>query len=592
MNETRARHNIQCFYDAVDMPGGYTFNHAETLRTIDLYYMSKFKSGNIDSLGYRKFFYNIVKPAADIATKFIDLDTKDIILVPEHGDDELKVWLMQRKLKQWLKDTDFGCLLNDVAFDLPKYGTVVIKKNKDGWGKVNIQNLRMEPWVKCLDESGFVYEIHAMGRYELDQMGWDADALSQLYARGDETSFTVYSCYDRTSTGWKKTVYGDLYSSTNKDGSVNRAVESEITTHNDFYGALVLYEEMIADEDFPYRELHWEKVPGRWLGYGFIEYLEENQIATNESENLERKGLHFTSLKIYQTRDETIGGSNILTSTQNGDILTTQSEIAPITVEERNLPAFAATRQNWAMNTERKTFTSDITSGANLPSRTPLGVANLQASLATSYFELKRENFGLFIKDLILEDIIPDFKNENRKSHILTFLGSDEEIDKLDEIVSEVKVDEAVVKYAMANGYFPSREVRDVTKQKVMMDLKKNKNRYLEIPDSFYDNARFMVDVLITGENIDNGTKSQVLQLAMQIIGTNPGVVQNPVTKRILFSMLALGGISPVELGLLNEQAATPQAQMPQQGQPQQQVAGSLSAPTGMAGMMGNVQQA
>ena len=143
---TKIRENLQMFHQGVEMSGGYEFDQQATLKRIDLYYNGKFESGLHDSQGFRKFFYNITKPACDIATKFVDLDTKDIMLVSERAGDEYKIWVMQRDLKQWMKDNNVAKLLNDIAFDFPKYGHVVVKKAKAGdVSKVNIVNLRMDP---------------------------------------------------------------------------------------------------------------------------------------------------------------------------------------------------------------------------------------------------------------------------------------------------------------------------------------------------------------------------------------------------------------------------------------------------------------
>jgi hypothetical protein len=496
-------------------------------------------------------------------------------LIPEGNDDELAVWFMQKRLKQWLKDTDFGTLLNEIGFDLPKYGTVVLKKSKNKWKKVNIQNLRLDPTVETMEQSSFVYELVSMAAHEIDEMGWDT---SELYARGEEPTYMIYDCYDRNGKGWTRTVRADLFTS-KKDNGINRSVESEINNRDEYYGALTLHTEEV--KKLPYREAHWEKVPGRWLGFGFVEYLEENQIAINEAENLERKGLLFTSLKLYQTRDENFGGTNVLTAHQNGDVLRVESEITPISVEERNLPAFNNTRTNWTGNTQGKTFTGDITTGASLPSRTPLGVANLQASMASSYFELKRENFGLFVKKLLADDIIPDFAKTTNKEHILMFAHSDQDMDLLDQLIAKTLVDDAAVGYALQTGFFPSKLEQETAKGKVKEALKADKNRYLKIPAGLYKNAKYSVDIIITGENVDNGTKSQVIQLLLQIAGTNPMAMQDPFTRSLIFSLASLGGISLGDMGLLTQNPEQNPAMMQQM-----QMAGSMAKPQAMQGQI------
>lgn len=569
------RNNILMYYNSVEMTGGYFHNLPETLKMTNLYYNSKFKSGTRDRRGFRKFFYNIVKPACDIATKFIDLDTKDIILMPAKADEEFRVWMMQKDLKVWLKKEKFGNLLNKIGFNYPKMGHVVLKKSKGNkWNLVNIENLRTDPSVEWLTDSSFVYEVHLMSRGDIESMGsWDKEVVKDLLEHSKDESFLIYECFTKKGNKWEKEILADIFTIKGQEGETIRGTESLINTEEELLPSKVLFKGKVSK--LPYRELKWESVPGRWLGFGFVEYLEENQIATNEAENLERKGLMYTSLKLFQTRDDSIGGSNVLTDAENGDILKVDGELTPISMEERNLAEYNATRSRWDTNTERKTFSFDIARGEQLPSRTPLGVANLSAATVASYFELKRENMGLFIKDLLTDDIIPEFKNKTQREHILTFLGSDDELDKLDKTVTRLLVDEVVVKHAKRTGFFPSRLVREDAERRVKDSLNRQKNRYLNIPDSTYDTLEYFVDILITGEQLDTGSLGATLTTALQLVGTNPAMLQNKSSRTIFFKLLELSGVSPVELNLLSEDIdKTP---VPQGGS----VAGAQPGPAG-----------
>src|SRR3990167_6089073 len=204
------RDNINLFYTPVEMPGGYSFNHPETIKLIDLYYNDQFKSGKYDSRGFRKFFFNIVKPACDVATKFIDLDTKDIILISEGSGMEEKVFIMQRDLKQWLKEQKFGVLLNKIGNDYPKYGHVFIKKTKDGWKKLNIHNLRFDPASESLETDTFFYEVLLMTIKNIKGMGWNTDKITELTATKSPV-YLVYECYDYESSGWTRTYRARAY---------------------------------------------------------------------------------------------------------------------------------------------------------------------------------------------------------------------------------------------------------------------------------------------------------------------------------------------------------------------------------------------
>ncbi|MEK9697401.1 MAG: hypothetical protein VW270_16680, partial [Candidatus Poseidoniales archaeon] len=73
-------------------------------------------------------------------------------------------------------------------------------------------------------------------------------------------------------------------------------------------------------------------------------------------------------------------------------------------------------------------------------------------------------------------------------------------------------------------------------------------------------------DVITTGEQVDVGQKSQVYTLALQIVGSNPTILQNPVTRNVFFKLMELGGISPVEFANMEMEQTTNQQPMAQGG--------------------------
>lgn len=575
MSDAYHRKLIQGYYDQVEMPGGWSFNQPEMLKLIDLYYNSKYKTGQFDKNGFRKFFYNVVKPTCDIATKFIDLDTRDILMTAEHANDELRVFLMQRRLKQWLKDTNFGQLMNENTQSLPIYGHFVNKKTKDGWKQVPIQNIRNNPAAKGLVTGSFA-ELYIMCLDEMRDLGWNVSELEQLE---ELPEYVIYDCFTKQGKGWKREVKAELWSRREK-GGINRSVESEINNQgSDFIGSIILFEEDLKNHN--YREHKWEDVPGRAMGRGFVEYMLDEQIARNELENLEHKAIAVHSTPLWQTRDEELAGKSTIVNYGPGGIIYSNSPLDPVATEARNLAQFQEKRETIRQSIERKTFTSDITTGASLPSRTPLGVANLQASLASSFFELKRENLGLYYKPLLLEDIIPDFAKDTVKEHVMVFSCADEESNYLDDAITEALVGAELIKYVDKTGYMPSKEQKELLRMNVQDRLKGKKNRYLKIPNSFWKDAHYMIDINITGESTDVSVKSQLIQMVLQIQGTNPAVMQDPNSKALIFKLLSLGGISPMEIGLSYQSPSQPQQPM--------QVAGSLAKPQAAA-MPGQMQ--
>jgi hypothetical protein len=565
MKSSTYRNNISTYYNPVSMPGGYIFDTAKTLKTIELYLNGRFESGAYDNNGLRKFFYNITKPACDVATKFIDLDTKDVILNPEPGSDEFYVAMKQRHFKQWMKENKFGVLLNEIAEAYPK-GTVFIKKFKGNkYAITPTVNMRFDPSANSLNDSPFVYEVLQMSAYEMEDMGWDLSSIDQLKNRLDVPYYLVYECYQRTRDGWDRTFVSGLYDKL-KGGQVIKGAEAQINSKDEEYaGEIVLHSDTV--KKLPYRELYWEKVNGRLLGKGFPEYLFDNQIAENEAENLERRGLIFKALQVWQTKDEGTP-DNLLTDIENGAVIKTIDELRPVQKDNSDLIAFKSTRDRWQLNSDKKTFSFDIATGANLPSRTPLGVANMQASMVSSYFDLKRENFGLFIKYLILEDILPEFDKEfATKDFKMTILGSDNEIGNIDSEITNRAAATSRSKYMSDTGFAPEESDDMAMMDGIKRQLKANKNRYIKIGAGSYKGMDHTVDVITTGEQIDTGSIKQTLMVVVQMIGSNPAIITTEPMRSIIFKMLELSGISPADIQMLKEKETTiPQQPMPQGG--------------------------
>lgn len=556
---------IKEYYDEAVLPGGWRYSIPETLKMVSLYYSGKYKTGQYDDKNFRKFFYNITKPSCDIAVKFIDLDSKDVRLIPERSGDEWYTWLFERQLKEWMDQSHFGQLLNEIVVDFPKFGHIIIKKAGGKLHRVNIENIRVSPTEKTLEDPEWMYELHIWDRKKVEGVG-GPEAIKMLDDRCEkQNKYVVYEEYVKTDSGFARRFLVDVFNVLEKDGKTKSSTEAAINDSYEYLPPVVLKEDTVSK--VPYYELKWEEIPGRWLGFGFVEYLEDNQVAVNETENLERKALMFKAINAWYTADQTLGGQNVLSDFDNGDILLTPSQIAPLQKDNADLSAYNNTRAYWKENTERKTFTSDITTGANLPSRTPLGVANLQAQFATSYFEQKRENLGMFIRRLVEECVIPSLLPKFSKKHTQVFSGED--LEHLHEVVLRAKTNQMINRYIDRTGYAPSQVMVDDFKQQVQNQLNNTTQMYVEVPDNVYKNAKYSTRVITTGESMDINAQSQLLSLALQIKNSNPGIDQDPTGRAILFKLLTLGGMSPVDLQMMSKKAA-PQPIVP---------GGSVSAP-------------
>jgi len=497
------------------------------INLIDLYYVNRYRDGDYDTTGFKKAFYNVVVNPTEIASKMTDLDTKDIRIVAENGQSYYPAWLFGKELRLWMKDRrnednkTFGQFLNQMVYSWPKYGHLLIKKVQDTIHLVPLQNVSVRSNAKNFMDSEYIVEEHEYTLDKLREKNWK----------------NIESAINKFEKDGKVAVYerhGFL------EGTKNNYVIVPVGGDE----ADILHQDKIDRKDL-YRELKWEDIPGRALGRGQVEKLFEAQIAKNQNENLLRSGYRWTSKHLFQSRDDTIA-KNFVTETEDGDVLTVNSEITPVAMEERNLGALNTGDQKWDKNISDLTFSYEPMSGQRPPSGTPLGTSILQTRMAGQYYDLKREELGMFIKGFLFDWIIPEFKKQKKNNHSLMVGEFDEdELDKLRGLILTNRTNKAIIKFIGKNKRIPNGNEAEVLR--VVTQEKLKTQREIKVPDNYYDDLKYKIDIIITNEQIDMASRMTTLQTVLQIIGANPTILQDKRTKKVFYKLLDMAGISPLD---------------------------------------------
>ena len=522
---------------------------------IDSYWVSKFRDGDSDILGFKKVFYNIVNFPVETNAKMLDLDTKDINLVAEDWASYWPAWLMSKELKMWMKDKYFGRQLNEYALNLPKYGHIFVKKVNDDVVSVPPQNIIVNPAATNIKnipviekheytEDEFQYEANAHGWKNTENIKPNNDGLVVVYE--------AYFPNDYTEN------YVNKYLEGNKNNYFIIAENSEKT----------LFETKKSES--PYKELAWERLAGRFFGRGQVEKLFEEQIYLNRIVNYEAQGLHWTSKHIYQTRNTSIG-SNLMTEVNDGDIVITNDELTPIAVEERNLAFYQDAKTRWENNANRRAFAQEPITGERAPSGTPLGSTIIQTRMTMSFFEQKKEELGMFIKEILWDWILPQFKSQTRKEHKVLMKSLLEGDEDNSEKFFQLKLNERMNKLRMSTNKHLSPDQWAIRKG---LQAEILKNGELEVPKGFYDDLKYKIDIIITGEQVDTAAKMTTLQTMFQMLGSNPTILKDKRIRKIFYKMVDLAGFNPKDLQL--EEEPTGLEQMV--GEAQAQRGGSIAA--------------
>jgi len=574
----------------VHVAPGYDFSQYETIKRIHLYQNSKFESGDTDSEGFQKHFYNIANHRCDVAKKAIDLDVKDIKIVAERPSAYYDCWFLEKELRQWMKEARFGRLINRLAENAVEFGSAVIKE-KEGNPEdmiVDLRNFFVDQSANYLKDARFIIERHFLTPDELRQKSWDnkeeiinqfETGYSSYYgSTGDNLDSVPYiPIWERVGEvpeSWlveggdeEKFVLARFIIAINKDTQNNRGSKEDAS-------GVVLFKEKL--NDIPYREYHWKKILGRWLGRGVREELFVPQIRMNEVVNLQAKALWWTALHLYQTRDDTVN-RNLLQDAQNGEILTAMSEIIPIQTEERNLATYQLEIDRWERLSDNISFSHSPMTGERQPAGTPLGSTVLQAEMAGGFFDLKREEFGMFIKDILVDLVIPKFEKEKSPEHILNLTGSSpEDLSKLNKLRLNAEYNDRIFKLILEKKDIPTMDEALALEAAISEHLKAEDEKIITIPENFYKDLKYKVDIVVTGERIDLISRQNTLMTILQVLAGNPDIIKDEQLKSVFFKLIEAAGVNPADFEVAAEEPSITEiagAQGTRQG-------GSIAKPT------------
>jgi len=573
--------------EKIEIMEGLEFNQYETLKTIHFYLNSKFENGDVDENGNDKFFHNIINHRNAHATKNIDLDTKDMRVTTDLENSYWKSWILRMELQNWMRDERFASVLNQMAEDLPRFGSVIWKKTMDAEGKVCIQNVDLRDVIcdqaadTLLGSQVFAERIIMSAQQIRDKVadGWDEDAVEKLLAAGSfkkqpylqevtTASAGVYALTDSLPAyevyevwGWiPETFLPDkLKPGASEDAEDGEAPELSSTKYKYVMAIVsglepgganqVLFAEAASPEDFPYKEVHMRKNPGRWLGLGNTEMLIPLQIRINELVNRFFMALRMGSLHLFQTRGK-MYLKNLMQDAVDGDILETTHPIEPVATEIRAFNQYQNEVQMIEVLADKICNTFEVVTGESMPAATPFRLGAQLGASAKKLFEFVRQNCGIFVSDVMFDWVLPEIGKKLDREHMIDLMGSVEELTAFDEAYRNSVLYGQLKDYILSTGYLPTREEFD-TAAKTLSEQMKSSDRKIKIEKGFMDEeflekARISVDP--TGETEDQSATKETLGNILQIVTSNPAILQDPNARMIIGRIMEYSGISPLKL--------------------------------------------
>lgn len=533
---------------------GYFFNQMEMITIIDLYYNSKFQNGLRDKLKQRKLFLNVGKFRCDIAEKQIVLQPRDFKFMPDAYADPFTAYFLQKDFHEWAKgrsdddmdDASLGDLIDKLGGHFPRYGTIVVKKVGNTLRHVPLQNLRNEQSAKSLQTARYVIEEHDLYGSEIYEM-----AAEKGWYVGNEIfkfnkKYKVYERYGHVPSAWLQAVRKSQFNEEPDIVIPAASSKSEDTiaiftteAGRDGKGTHIFYANAIP-EGRPYREKHWSRQHGRWLGIGVMEDLIENQEAKNIVINLQRRSLHWGSKRIGQSANAEIAGKNLVADVPDGTILEVGmgGQISMIDLSNKSLGEFQQTLGEWERNSDQKAFTYESNVMANGGTRTAFRLAAFLTQAAQAYFGKKREMLARFIRDAIDDFFIDQFLADmGNKERVVNLMSGERGFEALKAAAMQVVRTEAA-KASMLSG----KPVDAAGILAAIGPFQAARALFVTLPKNGYQNARYKFDFV--GSDNDDLTDVQGEIKSLTMLYQAMAAVGDKRAEKVLERVAELSGIN------------------------------------------------
>lgn len=559
----------------------------ETVERIDAYANSKHISGDVDSLGREKPFFNIVTAAINIWYRATDIDRKDIRIRATKKSDEIKAFFATVHLRQWMRKSNFGAFLNEWGRSLARYGSSVVKFiEKDGVLYANVV-----PWNRLIvdaidfDNNIKIEKLYLTPEQLLANPKYDQEQVNNLILASKKFRETLSGQSQDALSDYIELyeVHGNMplsyLTGDDKDSGTQRqqmhVVSYVESTDKDTFDDFSIYKGKEGED--PYMITHLIKEDGRTLSIGAVEHLFEAQWMQNHTIKNEKDLLDLSTKLLFQTSDGNFIGRNILSALETGDILI-HKENEPLT-QLNNSKADITSLQNfasqWRVLEREVTSTPDATRGINPPSGTPLGTTQLLTGQGLSLFELMTENKGLDIEQMLRRKVIPHIKKKLGHSDEISATLEGYDLKKIDSmyIPTEAvkrfnqdavnKVLSLDINKPIEQQSVPSPYQQDIAHQQIQKELAPLGNTRYFVPDDMkkikwsevFKDFEWDCEVEVTNESVDKQATLTTLSSILQTAQNNPELY-----KLIMSKILDETGIvSPMEIDLSPQSIVPPQ---------------------------------
>lgn len=512
-------------------------NPKEVIKYVTFNSLSEFVDGNLDEQGRIKPYYNITRYRLNTAVKATEFDVKDFQAEADHNNYFLQSMLIGKEAYQWAKEINFSKTLNEFTKRRAEYGSALVKITEtDGQLFFDIpywQNMLFDP----ANKDGVKIEVHDMTKAKLFEKRdvWDKEAVEDILEDIDESDVDSVKIYE---------VEGIFPNDLMEKGKEGYSLQLHYVYLDEDVKEKILYSEELKKSR--YYQLDWEEVPNSALGRGVVEEGFQSQNWTNIAKAQESIMMELGSKLVLKSSDPTIADQN-LSYIDVGQIIQT-TDLQQVDLTPRVIEQLEKLFNSWENQYEKATNTFNAVTGEQLPSNTPLGSVQIQANQASSHFDFKREEAGIFWQEIFNEIVSPFLIKRIKSKELLTSEFTNNELKFIDNLFATSYANDKLFE---ADEPTLEMQLKAMTEAQGQLNQYGNK-RTIKLPKDFWKNYKAKFTWHTTNEMRNKTATLQNLNGILTLVGSNPAILQDPALKDLFSKMIEVAGLglSPVSLGV------------------------------------------
>jgi len=547
-------------------------NFYEDVSTIEAYLNSRHITGDKDSLGRDKPFFNIVLGARNIWFRATDLDRKNIVAKSKKAKDRIASFLFTIHVNKWMKDENFGKYLNDWGLQLASYNSAVTKfvENKDGLHIKVISWDKLIPDTLNFDQNPKI-EILELTQEELrSNPSYDQEIVENLI-EAQVTRKTI----DRQSKDVNKSNYVRLYEVhgemplswlTGKKKDENEYVQQMHVISfvagkaSNTFDNFTLYSGQEKQDPYYLTQLI-PAIDGSISLMGAVKTLFDAQWMTNHTIKNIKDQLDLASKLIFQTNDPAYANQNVLENIEQGQIMVYQegkNELTQVQNNSHDIQALQNFMGEWKQLTQEVTNTPQVMQGSASSSQSAYAKEALMLQQAQQNFDIMTQNKGLALEEMFRKYITPYIlKGLNNSKEIATELDA-YGIDQIDKAyistTAAKRFNQKAINAVLNDSELPSLAQEQQSAQQELQDM--GSMRFIK-PDEmtdmdwkdYFKGFEADVEYQITDENVDKNNVLTGLNGVFQTIVSMQGRPMTPAEKLVFNKILDnLGTVNPAEI--------------------------------------------